>query len=327
MGALNHIDQSLVGFIPSGPEFEQLVSDALGNAGDPSDGFDADLAAVIRLVSVTDAALDATDQAFGDVLAASAVFDSIDTNGLVEDFNQGAPVIDAFNYHLQLKTVGGLKLPAPAPPPSGGPPLQVCYPAPPAPQPQPAPAPAPQPTPQPCAPGQSFIAGQCVTPAPTPAPPHFPIPRPPIIVQTPGPCATGFIRDADGLCKEQPAPPPPAPAPAPIPAPPAQPCASGFVMSSIGCVPETPITPPPAPCLEGFVMTQQGCIPEPGQGGVGIPLPGGPVPCGVSGANATCGDALDGFVVVVPGVCGAGQVCTSDDPFSLGLYTIDPGFL
>ena len=260
MGALIHIDQSLVGFVPGLPEFEQLVSDTLGNAADPSDGFDSDLAAVMQGVAVTDALLDATDLVFGDVVHASAVFDSIDTAGLVEDFNQGAPVIDAFAYDLKLKTVGALNLPAPAPAPAGGPPLQVCFPAPPA------------PTPAPCPPGQSFVQGACVSPpVPIPAPPtHPPIPIPPIYIPAPAPCPPGFISTQSGDCIEQPAPPAPTPAPAPIPdCPPGsmfiQYPGSDPVCRPISGGPSTPPTPAPGVilCPPGsyFSYTRLACIP------------------------------------------------------------------
>jgi hypothetical protein len=349
VGILNHIGSDVIGYTPGKAEFLDLVKQTLGDEGDPADGFDADLASVLLTLPATDAALSEIDLDFLDLVNADQVLEAVDTSSLVDNFATTVPVIDAFNYTMQLKTVGALQLPAPLPLPSGGPVIPypqppVCVPVPVVctqPPGLPAPPPTPQPPPQPCAPGfVSTDAGCAPAPSPLPlpvpvpspepcppgfistqqgclpippGPPTFPIPRPPIIIPGQGvPCPPGFIATDTG-CVEQP--PAPQPAPPPTPQPPLPP---------IGPAPE------PQPCMPGFVSTAQGCQPLPGIGGGGIGggLPvSNPVPCGLTGSNAICADPLEGFVIAVPGTCGDGQVCVSDDPFALGNWTIDPGFL
>jgi hypothetical protein len=228
--AINYIDQSLVGYVPGTPEFLQLVSDTLGNVGDPSDGFDLALADLILSIPVTDAGMALMDQVESDLFGATDVLDSVDPTDLVIDFNESLPVMDAFNSSLQIQGVGSLQLPGLPPPPVGGaplpppstttcvpvpaPPPTTCLPVPappgtiPIPPPAPAPNPCPpgfvssptgcQPSPPPCPAGMSFTAGQCVEPVTPHGGGGVPPIVPPIITVPNDPCAQGFVSTAAG---------------------------------------------------------------------------------------------------------------------------------
>lgn len=219
MPILDYIDQSLVGFTPGQPEFLDLVTDTLGNAGDPSDGFDTDLEALILSVSATDDLMNVMDSNEQDLFDSSAVYEAIETDSLVNDFGASVPVLDAFNSQMTLKTVDALNLPAAPVPPAGGPPLQVCVQQPPSPPAPPAPPPVVV-QPQPC-PAGTFLSndGTCqpIATPPPPAPP--PVTVPPVVVQT-NPCPADSFLSNDGTCQPNqttPAPPPAAPAPTPPP--------------------------------------------------------------------------------------------------------------
>src|SRR5438309_578920 len=155
MGILHPIDQTLVGYSPGEPEFEQLVSDTLGNEGTDLDGFQAAMDIVTAAQPVTEAALSALDGGLADVSAAADAFNAIDVSGLVDDWATGVPAVNAWHSDLILKTIATL------PPISTGtlpsaPPQPVtcvpCVPAPPTPTPAPGPTPLPLPLPLPTEP-------------------------------------------------------------------------------------------------------------------------------------------------------------------------------
>jgi hypothetical protein len=284
---LNHIDNSLVGYTPGTPGFLALVTQELGNVGDPSDGFDAALAAVMLSAGDMDTALTDADLALDDLVNATAVFDSIDLTGLVEDFVGGVPVINAFQYSLALKTIGQLQLPPLPQLPSGGTPVQpptVCTAVP---QPSVVCTPTPPPLPgTPCPPGQSLFGSPPVCgPTIPPCPPGQTF-SPTSGVCEPPPCppGTSFV-STTGTCEPPPPPPPPPPVTpppvAPGPCPPGSsfisttgqcepgPCPPGFidVTGTGACFPTTqpppPEPPPPAPCPPGESFISGVCQPTP----------------------------------------------------------------
>src|SRR5215471_2705146 len=171
---LPSIDDSLVGYTSEGSDFLQLVNETLGNAAGPTDGWDADIAAVMGAFWEMDSALTNLDETSSDVATAMTAFQALDTAAPFLDFPAALPALGLLPGSAQISQVPPLSLPGlpappgpPAPPP---PPPKVCLPAPP---PPPTPTPPPPPTaprpPAPCPQGWSFVAGKC-QPPPRPAP-------------------------------------------------------------------------------------------------------------------------------------------------------------
>lgn len=230
MIALQPIDQTLVSYTAGAPEFEALVGLILGNAADSSDGWDADLAAVIALFDAMDSAAVSLDPVMYEVGTAIDDFSALDVTSAFDDALTQVPALGSFLDSLKLQTVGGLGLGGLPPPPGGGdpvPPPTVCVPqdssssssAPPGtihtriPPPSPIPIrtgcpagtvwnPVTQKC-EPCGPGYSFVAGDCV---PNPAPSSSSSttggePGPILPVPVPAPCPTGSVYDpVTGLC-------------------------------------------------------------------------------------------------------------------------------
>lgn len=258
MGILDPIDLSLVGYTPGTPAFAQLVSDTLGNAGDVSDGFDQDMAALVALVPATDQMLLDLDPPMFDLLNAADGITQLSLDDLALDWILGAPALTAWSGAVMLKAVPPLVLPPSGTAPPVIPPVQppvICLPIPPSPPPE-----------NPCP--QGFVrnaAGDCVqdtTPAP-PGPPHGPpvipphIPPPPIIPPAPSPCPQGFVRNTAGDCVPEVVPPtPPQPPVVPPIIPPApSPCPQGYMRNAAGdCVPQTSPPTSDSPVNLGVVL-------------------------------------------------------------------------
>jgi hypothetical protein len=205
--ALPPIDDSLVRYDAGAPEFEQLVSSILGNAADSSDGWDADLAAVMALFSATDDAVASLDPVMTELGLAMDAFDLLDVSSVFNDALAQVPALGSYLDNLKLAAVGGLTLGTLPPPPGGGAPVTpptVCVPAP-----GPAPGPAPEPSPPPSKPcpdgyAYSFTTQQCepvAAPAPPGVPPiNPPIPLPPLPIGLP-PCPPGTAFVPGQPCK------------------------------------------------------------------------------------------------------------------------------
>jgi len=197
---LGYIDGSLVGYTSAGSDFLALVQETLGNAGDTSDGWDADMAAVLSLFPTTDAGVSALDLTFNELAGAVDVFNSLDTTSPFLDFPAQLPALSLLPGAGQLAQVAPVSLPGLPPPPGSQPPAPPPVTCIPAPQPTPAP-PTPAPPPQlppaqpPCPQGWAFVSGKCQPPAqPAPGAPGLPpILLPPLPAGLP-PCPpSGFL--------------------------------------------------------------------------------------------------------------------------------------
>src|ERR1700758_2655008 len=125
------IDQTLVSFTGTGPEFQKLVADTLGNAADSTDGFDAALNSIMALFDATDTAMNALDPVLFLVGSAVDAFNAIDVGSSFVDAIAAVPTLtDALNS-AKLQAPAGITLPAlpspPGVPPQATPPT-VCVP-------------------------------------------------------------------------------------------------------------------------------------------------------------------------------------------------------
>lgn len=273
--ALPPIDDSRVRYDASPPGFEQLVSATLGNAGDPSDGFDADISAIMALFADTDQTGADIAAWLDDLGNASAAFPDWGA-GLCKlqcphggpghspppipslpcdnaPLTASIPFVQNLLDSAKLASVGGLTLGALPPPPGGGEPVQpptICV---------PAPAP-PDGTPPP-----GTIHPRIPPPIPVPIRSGCPagtIWNP--TTQTCEPCAPGtYFVATSGICEPNPPPPPPPPGKPPpvhipviIPAP----CASGQVYDPVRgvCVPQEGIAWGPGVVLVGDTLILAG---------------------------------------------------------------------